>query len=82
MLAEQLRAARAALVGALASAARWEAAATDATDASGLDDERFRRKAEAEVALARSEVTRFERLLEGKPEYPRVVPEAPRPNFS
>ncbi len=24
----------------------------------------------------------FERLLEGKPEYPRVVPEAPRPNFS
>ena len=65
VLAEQLRAARAALVGALASAARWEAAATDATDASGLDDERFRRKAEAEVALARSEVTRFERLLEG-----------------
>jgi 1-deoxy-D-xylulose-5-phosphate synthase len=24
----------------------------------------------------------FERLLEGKPEYPRVLPEAPRPNFS
>jgi hypothetical protein len=24
----------------------------------------------------------FTRLLEGKPEYPRVLPEAPRPNYS
>ena len=62
VLAHQLRAARAALVEALASAARWEAAAKDA---SGADDDRLRRKAEAEADRSRTEVARFERLLEG-----------------
>jgi hypothetical protein len=51
VLAHQLRAARAALVEALASAARWEAAAKDA---SGADDDRLRRKAEAEADRSRT----------------------------
>ena len=69
LLADQLRAARGALVEALAAAARWEQAANEASAAataagSGVDDEVLRR-AEAEAARSRAEVARLERLLEG-----------------
>ncbi len=64
VLAEQLRATRADLVEALASAAHWEAAATATTGGSGAEDERLRRRAEAEAARSRAEVGRLELLLE------------------
>ena len=59
-LAEELRAARAALVEAQDSAARWEAAAVAGR---GTADERSR--AEAEAERSRAEVARLELLLEG-----------------
>jgi diguanylate cyclase (GGDEF)-like protein len=59
-LAEELRAARAALVEAQARASRWETAAH-----AGRSTEDDRRRAEAEAERSRAEVARFQLLLEG-----------------
>ena len=64
ILAEQLRATRADLVEALASAAHWEEAAATAAAGSGTEDERLRRRAEVEAARSQAEVGRLELLLE------------------
>jgi diguanylate cyclase (GGDEF)-like protein len=65
VLAEQLAAARAALVEATAEAAHWEAKA--ASEQAGREEEGLRGRAEsaAEAALARQEVERLEQLLAG-----------------
>jgi len=65
VLNEQLAAARAALVEAIADSARWEAEATRHQQDRGEADERQRSAAEAEAARSRQEVRRLERLLEG-----------------
>ena len=61
-LAEELRAARSALIEASASAARWEAAATFGA---GIEEERVRHRAEADAASSRTEIARLEHLLDG-----------------
>jgi diguanylate cyclase (GGDEF)-like protein len=65
ILNAQLAAARAALVEAVAEAARWEAEATRRRQDQGEADERQRIEDEARAASSRQEVERLERLLEG-----------------
>ncbi len=65
MLAEQLAAARAALVEAVAEAAHWEAEATREQAGRAAELERGRLTAAAEAARATREVERLEQLLAG-----------------
>jgi len=65
ILAEQLTAARAALVDAVAEAAHWEAEATREQAVRRADGERDQAAARAEADRARHEVERLEELLEG-----------------
>jgi len=64
VLAEQLTAARAALVEAVAEAAHWEAEATREQAGRRADTERDEAAAVAEADRARQEVRRLERLVE------------------
>jgi diguanylate cyclase (GGDEF)-like protein len=64
-LAEELSAARAALIDATAEAARWEAEATRGLADRESASTRHRAEAESEAARARLDVERLEQLLEG-----------------
>ncbi len=65
VLAEQLIAARAALVESVAEAAHWEAEASREQAGRAADSAREQAEAEAEADRARREVVRLEQLLEG-----------------
>ncbi len=65
VLVEQLAAARAALVEAVADAAHWEAEAAREQEGRAADLARDRADAVTEAGLARHEVERLEQLLEG-----------------
>jgi len=65
VLTEQLAAARAALVEAVADAARWQAEAARGPAVHSTTDDREHAATEAGAARSRREVERLERLLEG-----------------